>query len=122
MHAIASQDDHAPASVPSGKQQDILPLSPSGRLGMGEVFSGITRGSHEAITSASSEFPHWYYPLERYINYGVDQAECAVEGIGRIGSRMDEFERVHTEIHASIKSQTDMLHSLFDHFSIDTDA
>jgi hypothetical protein len=60
--------------------------------------------SHGAGTSASAEFSHWYYPLERYINYGVDQAEHAVEGIRRIESRMDEFERVQTEIQASINS------------------
>jgi hypothetical protein len=32
--------------------------------------------SHGAETSAH----HWYYPLERYISYGLDQAERAVEG------------------------------------------
>jgi hypothetical protein len=35
---------------------------------------------------------------------------------------MDESEHVQTEIHASIDSQTGMLHSLFDHFLIDPDA
>jgi hypothetical protein len=38
-------------------------------------------------------FNHWYYPLERYISYWVEQAECTVEGIQWIESRMDEFER-----------------------------
>jgi hypothetical protein len=32
---------------------------------------------------------------------------------------MDEFERVQTETHMSIDSQTGMLHNLFDHFGID---
>jgi hypothetical protein len=45
-----------------------------------------------------------------------------MEGIGQIESRMDEFKRVQTEIHASIYSQTDMLHSLFDHFGLDPNA
>jgi hypothetical protein len=35
---------------------------------------------------------------------------------------MDKFERVQTEIHTSIDSQTDMLHNLFDHFDIDPHA
>jgi hypothetical protein len=43
-------------------------------------------------------------------------------GIGPIDNRMDEFERVQTEIYVSIDSQTSMLHSLFDHFGIDPDA
>jgi hypothetical protein len=99
--------------VPSGKQQDRLPLSPIGHWvrewpsgdqegGSSYYPHGIPGPSHEVRTSASAEFPHWYYPLERYINYGVDQAERTVEGIERIESRMDEFERVQTEIHASI--------------------
>jgi hypothetical protein len=52
----------------------------------------------------------------------VHQAERVVERIRQSESRMDEFEYVQTEIHASINSQTSMLHSLFDHFSIDPDA
>jgi hypothetical protein len=60
--------------------------------------------SHRAGTSASIKFPHWYYPLERYIRYGVDQAEHMVEGIRRIESRIDEFERMQTEIHTFIDS------------------
>jgi hypothetical protein len=49
----------------------------------------------------------------------VDQAEHTIEGIEQIKSKMDEFKRVQTEIHASIDSQTGMLHSLFDHFGIE---
>jgi hypothetical protein len=65
---------------------------------------GTPGPSHGARTSASAEYPHWYYPLERYINYGVDQAERAVEGIVQIESRMGEFKHVQIEIHASIDS------------------
>jgi hypothetical protein len=36
--AIASQDHHAPAGMPDRKQQDRLPLSPSGTLGTGVAF------------------------------------------------------------------------------------
>jgi hypothetical protein len=43
MYTIASQDHHVPAVVPVGKQQDRLPLSPSGTLGMGVAFRGIRR-------------------------------------------------------------------------------
>jgi hypothetical protein len=67
-------------------------------------------------------FPHWYYPFERYISYGVDQAEPVVEGIGWSKSGMDEFENVQTDIHMSIDSQSSMLHNLFDHFGIDPNA
>jgi hypothetical protein len=35
-----------------------------------------------SLASASARYPDWYAPLERYISYGVDQAERAVEGIG----------------------------------------
>jgi hypothetical protein len=38
--------------------------------------------SLRAETSAFARYPDWYAPLEWYISYGVDQAECAVEGIG----------------------------------------
>jgi hypothetical protein len=40
---IASQDHHTPTGVPGGKQQDRLPLSPSGTLGIGVAFRGIRR-------------------------------------------------------------------------------
>jgi hypothetical protein len=32
-------------------------------------------------TSATAEFPHWYYPIERYVNYGVDQAQSGWRGL-----------------------------------------
>jgi hypothetical protein len=40
--------------------------------------------SVQAGTSASARYPNRYGPLEWYISYGVDQAERAVEGIGRL--------------------------------------
>jgi hypothetical protein len=60
----------------------------------GFCVGGCLGPSHGAETSTSTEFPHWYYPLERYISYRVDQVERAVEGIVWIKSRMGEFERV----------------------------
>jgi hypothetical protein len=33
-------------------------------------------------TTTSATYPDWYAPFEWYVNYGVDQAERAVEGIG----------------------------------------
>jgi hypothetical protein len=44
--------------------------------------------------------------LEQYINFGVDQAEHIVEGIGQLERRMDDFAHVQTEMQASIDSQT----------------
>jgi hypothetical protein len=89
---------------------------------IGSCIGGCLGPSHRAGTSTSAEFPYWYYPLESYINSRVDQAECTVEGIGRIKSRMDEFKHMQPEIPMPINSQTGMLHNLFDHFSIDPDA
>jgi hypothetical protein len=34
-----------------------------------------------AETSASTRYPDWYAPLERYVSYGVGQVEHAVKGI-----------------------------------------
>jgi hypothetical protein len=82
----------------------------------------IHGASHGVGTSTTAEIPHWYYYLERYVRYGVDQAQCAVEGIGRVKCMWDEFEHVQTEMHASIDSQTNMVHSILDHFGIDPDA
>jgi hypothetical protein len=61
-------------------------------------------------------------PREVYQLGEGDQAEHALEGIRRIKSRIDKFERMQTEIHVSINSQTGKLHNLFDHFDIDPDA
>jgi hypothetical protein len=42
-----------------------------------------------------ARYPHWYAPLERYISYGVDQAERVVEGIRGLERWMDDFATVH---------------------------
>jgi hypothetical protein len=55
-------------------------------------------------TFASAKYPNWYAPLERYVSYGVDQAERAVEGIGRLEHRIDDFAHVQMEMQASINS------------------
>jgi hypothetical protein len=43
MCIVASQDHHASAGMPGEKQQNRLPLSPSGTLGTGVAFWGIRR-------------------------------------------------------------------------------
>jgi hypothetical protein len=43
MRIIASQDHHMLAGVPGGKQQNTLPLTPSGTLGTGVAFWGIRK-------------------------------------------------------------------------------
>jgi hypothetical protein len=60
--------------------------------------------------------------LQQYISYGVDQAECAVEGIGWLKWQMDDFAHVQSEMQASINSQISMMDDLFDHFGINSDA
>jgi hypothetical protein len=83
---------------------------------------GYPEPSLQAKTSTSVRYLEWYTPLEWYISYGVDQAEHAVEGIERIKQRMDDFAQVQMEMQASINSQTSMMHDLFDHFRINSDA
>jgi hypothetical protein len=63
----------------------------------------------------------WYTHLERYVNYGVDQAERMGEGIGRLEWWMDDSAHMQMEMHASIDSQTSMMHDIFDHFRINHD-
>jgi hypothetical protein len=60
--------------------------------------------------------------LERYISYGVDQAERAVEGVGRLEHQMDDFPHVQSKMEATINTQTSMMHDLFDQFGINPDA
>jgi hypothetical protein len=62
---------------------------------------GYPEPSLRAETSASTRYPDWYAPLEWYISYGVDQAECTVEGIGHLKRGMDDFAHVQTEMQAS---------------------
>jgi hypothetical protein len=38
---------------------------------------GYPEPSLRARTSTYARYPDWYAPLERYVSYGVDQAECA---------------------------------------------
>jgi hypothetical protein len=56
--------------------------------------------------------------LDRYVSYGADQAERAVEGIGRLEQQMNDFPTVQMEMQASIDSQTSMMYDLFGHFRI----
>jgi hypothetical protein len=57
-------------------------------------------------------------PLERYISYGIDQAERTVEGIRQLERWIDVFAHVQMEMQASIDSQTSMMYDLIGHFGI----
>jgi hypothetical protein len=78
--------------------------------------------SLRAGTSTSARYPDWYFPLERYINYGTDQAEHVVEGIRWLERPMGDFAHMQMEMQASINSQTSMMHNLFGRFRINSDA
>jgi hypothetical protein len=109
------------------------PQEPQWDTGDGGGYSGHHEGgsyypSHSypepslrAGTSTSARYPDWYSPLERYISYGVDQAERAVEGIERLERWMDDFAHVKMEMQASIDLQTSTVHDLFGHFRINPD-
>jgi hypothetical protein len=70
------------------------PPEPQWDTGYGVRYSGHHEGSSyypsrsnpkaslRTGTSASARYPGRYAPLERYVNYVVDQAERTVEGIG----------------------------------------
>jgi hypothetical protein len=83
---------------------------------------GYPKPSLQGGTSASARYPDWYAPLERYISYGVDQAERAVEGIGLLEHHMVDFADMQMEMLTSIDSQTSMMHDFFGHFRINPDA
>jgi hypothetical protein len=83
---------------------------------------GYPKPSLRAGTSASARYPDWHAPLERYVSYGVDQAERVVEGIERLKQRIDDFAHMQTEMQASADSQTSMMQDLFSHFDINPDA
>jgi hypothetical protein len=83
---------------------------------------GYPEPSLQAETSTCARYPDWYTPLEQYISYGVNQAERAVEGIGRLEHRMDDFAHGQIEMQASIDSQTSIMHNLLNHFGINPDA
>jgi hypothetical protein len=55
----------------------------SGYHGGGSYYPshGYPKPSLPAGTSTSAKYPDWYSPLEWYVNYGVDWAKRAVEGI-----------------------------------------
>jgi hypothetical protein len=55
-------------------------------------------------TSTSARYPDWYAPLDQYVIYEVDQAECAVEGNGRLEHWIYDFGDVQMEMQASIDS------------------
>jgi hypothetical protein len=103
----------------TGYRSDILEYQGGGRANHPHDILGP---SHGVGTSATAEIPHWYYPLERYLSYGVDQAQHAVEGIGWVEHKLDEFKHMQMKMHTSIDSQTSMLHIIFDHFGIDPNA
>jgi hypothetical protein len=63
-----------------------------------------------------------YAPSERYVRYGDDKAERAVEGIRRLERWVDDVSTMQTKMQASIDSQTSMMHDLFGHFRINHDA
>jgi hypothetical protein len=84
------------------------PYEPQGDTGYGDGYSGHHKGgsyypSHgypepSLRARASARYPDRYAPLERYIGYGVDQAERAVEGIRRLEHRMDDYAHVQTKM------------------------
>jgi hypothetical protein len=68
------------------------PQEPQWDTGYGGGYSGYHEGGYypshsylepslRARISTSARYPDWYAPLERYVSYGVDQAEHMVEGI-----------------------------------------
>jgi hypothetical protein len=66
---------------------------------------GYPEPSLRARTSASARYPNWYAPLEWYISYGVDQAERAVEWIGRLEHQMDDFAHMPTEVRNHVQKR-----------------
>jgi hypothetical protein len=93
-HATASQDCLALVGKLIWRQHNRPRLhrrltlrSRNGTQGMGVatwVTMRVVVTTPLTITSASTTYPDWYAPLERYVSYGVDQAERAVEGIGQL--------------------------------------
>jgi hypothetical protein len=99
--------------------------SPSGTLGMGVATQVTMRvvvitplKVTPGLTSTSAKYPNWYAPLERYVSYGIDQAERAVEGIGRLERQIDDFTHIKMAMQASIDSQ---MTEVFGHFGINPD-
>jgi hypothetical protein len=121
------------ASMEAAQQTTTTPQAhpqvPHWDTGYGVDYSGHHEGgsynpSHGYLepslwagTSASARYPNWYAPLERYVSYGVDQAERAVEGIGWLERRMHDFAHVQMDM-----QETSMMHDFFSHFRINPDA
>ena len=61
-------------------------------------------------------------PLERDISYVADQAERAMEGVGRIEQRLEEQVHVQAKLRSSIDSQTEALNDLFRFLGFDPKA
>jgi hypothetical protein len=78
--------------------------------------------SLHAGTSASTRYPDWYAPLERYTSYEVYQAGRAVEGSRRLERWIYDFAHVQTKMQATIDSQTSKMLDIFGHFGINPDA
>jgi hypothetical protein len=121
----AQQTTTTPHAHPQEPQWDTGYVSGySGHYEGGSYYP--SHGHHEpslwARPSASARYPDQYTPLEQYISYGVDQAKHIVEGIEWLEHWMDDFAHVQTKMQASIDTQTNMMHDLFGHFRINSDA
>jgi hypothetical protein len=84
---VAQQTTSTPQAHPQEPQWDTgYGVGYSGHLeGVSYYPShGYPKTSLRAGTSASARYRDWYAPLVRYVSYGVDQAEWAVEGIRRL--------------------------------------
>jgi hypothetical protein len=106
---------HMEAAQQAMNTPQTHPQEPQWDTGYGGGYSGYHEGSYypshgypvpslRAGTSASTRYPDWYAPLERYVGYGADQADHTVEVIERLKQWMDDFATVQTIMQASIDS------------------
>jgi hypothetical protein len=80
----AQQTTTTPKAHPQEPQRDTrYGVGYSGHHEGGSYYPshGYPEPSLRAGTSTFASYPGWYALLERYVSYGVDQAECVVEGI-----------------------------------------
>jgi hypothetical protein len=98
----AQQNTTTPQAHPQEPQCDTR--YGSGYSGHHEGGSYYPEPSLRAETSTSARYLDCYAPLERYISYGVDQAEHVVEGIRQLERWMDDFAHMQMEMQASINS------------------
>jgi hypothetical protein len=103
------------------------PLRPIGTLGTGMAFRGIRRVVvHTILTVPLGQAtepeppPLLSSPTGTTPSRGISVTGWIKKNVQWRGSSRT-FEHVQMEIHASINSQTSMLHNLFDHFSMDPD-